>query len=270
MEKKKLLLVAVSVGVFLVIVIGAAILVFTPKNTTPRPSVTTNRPIQPGSAGTASGQFAATPGQGLSAGTIPHEQAQIQPATVDPADMVRNREGYQGLQTPPDTGTASNYYFRGDANQSASVEGNRQDASSLVITVPRPATAAVPDASPTRSTGTATVQPARAVATPPPLQQPPQTPAVARQSAETVRAYDAYWVQTGSFSTKTRAENAREDLASKGITAIIETRDLEGRTYYRVRVGPYTSQNEADYWLNLIKNLNGFEDSQVWKSLAQR
>jgi hypothetical protein len=36
-----------------------------------------------------------------------------------------------------------------------------------------------------------------------------------------------------------------------------------------VRVGPYTSQAEADYWLSLIKMLEGFEDSQVRQTSAR-
>jgi DedD protein len=37
-----------------------------------------------------------------------------------------------------------------------------------------------------------------------------------------------------------------------------------------VRVGPYTSQNEADYWLALIKSIDGFGESQIWQNNAFR
>jgi DedD protein len=70
-------------------------------------------------------------------------------------------------------------------------------------------------------------------------------------------------VQTGAFSTIATAEGVKESLASRGITAIIENGIVNGRTLYRVRVGPYTSRNEANYWLALIQSMNGFEDSQV-------
>jgi DedD protein len=52
-------------------------------------------------------------------------------------------------------------------------------------------------------------------------------------------------------------------LAGRGITAIIENRDVNGQNFYRVRVGPFTSQNEADYWLSVIKKIQGFEQSQI-------
>lgn len=246
MEKKKLLAMAVSIGVILVFVTGAAILIFTQK--TPAPQ----KPILAGAAGSANG----SPGA-----EAPEPE---EPATVDPAEMVRNQ--YQGLQTPPaNAGNQDNaYYINTDPSAQVTVEKKREDASALVISVPRPASAAVPDAPPERPL----VQPAAKPSVPKRQAPPPIAPPKAAERP--VVAYDAYWVQTGSFSTKPRADSAKERLAVKGITAIIENRDVEGKSYYRVRVGPYTSQNEADYWLGLIKNLEGFEDSQVWKSQAKR
>jgi DedD protein len=38
---------------------------------------------------------------------------------------------------------------------------------------------------------------------------------------------------------------------------------VDGRIWYRVRVGPYTSENEASYWLALVKAIDGFGESQV-------
>jgi DedD protein len=88
--------------------------------------------------------------------------------------------------------------------------------------------------------------------------------------AASIRSRENYWVQAGSFSTQIGAENVKETLAAKGITAIIENRDVNGKNYFRVRIGPYTSQNEADYWLAVIKNINGFESSQVWQNYSER
>jgi DedD protein len=77
-------------------------------------------------------------------------------------------------------------------------------------------------------------------------------------------------VQTGSFTARKNADGVRETLAGKGIASIIENRDINGVTYYRVRTGPYISQSEADYWLARFKLMDGFEDSQVWKNQARR
>jgi DedD protein len=309
MEKRKLLLVAISVGIFLVIVIGASILVLSPK----KDGTETARPIPAGASG-----FQALP----SPEAAPYEAGQ--PAMVDAADMVRNREGLPGLETPPSHTMAqeNNFYVNTDPSRNPGPEKAvpSQEGSPLTINVPRPYSAAVPDTPPVgraapqetspgsqpssekiASSGESAAQepavktpapakPSVAIAprptprpvTPtakpspvsaPPAAKPPAPPATARAApsrppAEPVppRTQEDYWVQTGSFSAQTRAEGVRETLASKGITSIIENRDVDGKTYFRVRVGPYTSQNEANYWLALIKSINGFEDSQVWKT----
>jgi cell division protein FtsN len=76
-------------------------------------------------------------------------------------------------------------------------------------------------------------------------------------------------VQVGSFATQVRAEDAKETLASKGITAIIINRDVNGQNFFRVRIGPYTTQSEADYWIVRIKNIDGFENSQIWQNQSE-
>jgi DedD protein len=84
--------------------------------------------------------------------------------------------------------------------------------------------------------------------------------------AEQAKNRDAWWVQTGSFTNKNWADEARNQLFAKGINSIIENQTVDGKTWYRVRVGPYTSSNEADYWKSLISTINGFEAAQVWKN----
>jgi DedD protein len=75
-----------------------------------------------------------------------------------------------------------------------------------------------------------------------------------------------FWVQTGSFANKSRADKARHFLSDKGIVSIVTNSLVNGGTFYRVRVGPYASKAEANYWLGLIKEIDGFEKSQVWES----
>jgi DedD protein len=267
MEKKKLLFVAISVGIFLVIAIGAAIVVFAPK-TGPVPSAT---------VASRSGQdITVLPPSSYPLGSydpnaaiIPNDPNTPQPSSVDAVDLLRNPSTVPGLRPAPE-GTApqgSDYYLNGS--------GRNGDT---LINVPKPSTAAVPD-TPAAPRTSATATPPRpaptaaAPVTPAPVAvaPAPAAPAVqARPASVQTRLYDDFWVQTGAFSTIARAELVKDDLASKGITSIIENRDVEGRTVFRVRVGPYTSQNEADYWLSLIKSINGFEESQVRQTQSRR
>jgi DedD protein len=296
MEKKKLLLVAISVGVFLVLTIGAAILVFTPKNTNlPFETIASN--INPETITV----FSPSSYQSPIAGS---EQGAAQPSSIDAVDLVRNPGGVPGLITPPE-GAVYPAYETGRSTES-------------VISVLQPSTAAVPNTAPagravnesapavaarpaqtttpaqTASTpAKTTTTPAQATSTPAQTTTSPSqtasTPAKTTTPAQTASAqttatpaatpvastasqsipaaqtkiYDDYWVQTGAFSTIATAEGVKETLASKGITSIIENGNVNGRTLFRVRVGPYTSRNEANYWLALIKSIDGFEDSQV-------
>jgi DedD protein len=275
MEKKKLLLVAISVGVFLVVVIGAAILAFSPGNGAEGGSLTASaRPMGPGTVtGPAYGPPAAGPaytgpvgaqvppftGAGPDTPAIPPE-----PASVDAAEMVRNREDLQGIKVPPGSQTIqeNNFYINGGEAGRVALEKKGAE-SPVIVSVPRPSAAAVPDTPPAGKALPAPPAPPKPKAAPAPAKSvPPAKPA----AASSAKPKDSYWVQTGSFSLQTRAEGARELLAARGIASVIENRDVDGKTWFRVRVGPYTSQNEADYWLSLIKNIQGFEGSQVWKS----
>ncbi|MDR3337663.1 MAG: SPOR domain-containing protein [Treponema sp.] len=290
MEKKKILLVAVSVGIFLVIAIGAAILIFSPQNELSTNAVVMERPIQPGYEGT---YHAAEP-----ASVYP------QPYGAEPGfpDIQAGRElpgefsGQEALPREPlsSTNTAiqeNNIYISGDTSAKSYVRESGNSASQTqVVIVPRPKAAAVPllpretqapktaaaprDTPAPKSTAAVKsptpVPPAKTATKPPAQPAQAKKPAAKPAAAQSRNAYDTYWVQAGAFSTKVHADGVKEALAAKGITSIIENRDVGGKTFYRVRIGPYTSQNEADYWLALIQTLDGFEQSQVWKSQAQR
>jgi DedD protein len=255
MEKKKLLLVAISVGVFLVIVIGASILVFSP-----------------------SGASAAVKPKPIPAGIIEEfedpartetwseDQPGVQLTPLDAMELVKKSVDIQGVQPAPQSGNQENVFYIYGETPSESVTVSRTNPGAavgpgnrLIIDVPRPVTAAVPDAPRSAVKPATTAQvPVRQTSTTPKAQTSPAN--------QTKSRGDNYWVQTGSFSTKTRAEGVKETLASKGISSLIENREVDGKTFFRVRVGPYTSKNEADYWLALIKSIHGFEESQVWKS----
>jgi DedD protein len=331
MEKRKLLLVAVSVGVFLVIVLSAAVLIFTPGAGVMSGGGLAVRPLQPGQAPSG-----AAPPRG--------------PASADAADMVRNTGDLQGLLVPP-PGAASpvsgaelaggsgspvsasavqenNFYISGQtAAQSSAAE--RGDPSKVVINVPKPSAPGVPapaprppaetrpagsgqaasgqnpirqvPASPARqqtpasgssggaASGTAAppaaapaaavqakpgapakpASPSSAPASPATAPAAPAVPAAraAPRSAAVSRAQRDYWIQTGAFSALVRAEDVKETLASKGLSSIIDDGEVDGQTWYRVRVGPYTSENEASYWLALVRAINGFDQSQIRSTL---
>jgi cell division protein FtsN len=54
-----------------------------------------------------------------------------------------------------------------------------------------------------------------------------------------------YFVQAGAYSRSEEAEQQRAKLAMMGLTAKITEREQSGRTWYRVRVGPFDSKDAA-------------------------
>jgi DedD protein len=248
MEQKKILLVTISVGVFLVIVIGAAIMILGTGNS--YPNITSGGII---SAGSSLPGYT-TPGSSYSDLSY---TSQPEPYSGN-VDVVQSNEN-----TVPESAETNSL----PANVPA-INVTDDPGPSTVISVNRPSTAAVPDAAPS-SRPTAETTPARSSSSSSTSTQSAATSSstsTVAASASTSKSYPDFWVQTGSFSTLARAEGVKETLSSKGITSIIENRTINGTLYYRVRVGPYTSKNEADHWLALIKSINGFEESQVWQS----
>ncbi len=62
-----------------------------------------------------------------------------------------------------------------------------------------------------------------------------------------------YFVQAGAFRTAEDAEAQRARLAMLGISAGIDEREQNGRTVYRVRVGPFAQKALADLTIEQLQ-----------------
>ncbi len=83
---------------------------------------------------------------------------------------------------------------------------------------------------------------------------------------------DQFWVQVASFTGKKNAEDARTALAEQKINGEVFTyQDSKGTIYYRLRVGPYKTKSEAEYWHKIIKEIEQFDgtDSYVVNSTVK-
>jgi len=247
MEKKKLLLVAVSVGVVLLIILIIPLLIISPRK-----------------------DFGGS--------------WQEQSSVIEPPNLTQGWESAseeQAVETKPEEST-----FVAAAPAPKAVE----QSSVTTLSIPAPRSVAVPDA---------VISPAKPAAKPAPVQSAAQEtnkeakhqaaakaaaakPAAAKPVAakppekavdkpKAAKNHDNsfFWIQTGAFSTMKHAEGAKTFLAERGITANIEDPVINGKTWYRVRVGPYTTRDEANYWLALVKAIDGFSSSQVWETAAR-
>ena len=78
-------------------------------------------------------------------------------------------------------------------------------------------------------------------------------------STTTKKPVTRYWVQVASYTNKKTAENSRAILSDSKINSDIYTyQDENGKLYYRVRVGPYTTKSEAEYWMAKIAQISDF------------
>jgi DedD protein len=280
MEKKKLLLVAVSVGVFLVIAISAAILIFTPKISAGGPPSVTGVP-----------SAARPPGTSFTPGV--NQTSEITDGTTDyfdPVDILRDppHNGIGGIPPAANTGqeTPASLSREQPGQHYPGAQSGGGGLPPTTINVPSPATPGVPKPpaesrpqSPPAAAPSVAVRQAPAASKPAaPKSTAPKSDAADRPASKSTdaaakpaaqKARSDYWIQTGSFGKKSGAEAIQETLAQKGITSIIHTVEKNG-TLYRVWVGPYTSETEANYWLPLVRSINGFAGSFVYQSRSQR
>ncbi|NLK46634.1 MAG: SPOR domain-containing protein [Treponema sp.] len=95
-------------------------------------------------------------------------------------------------------------------------------------------------------------------------------PAVAATPKKT-QTVTEYWIQTGSFSSREYAENAQDIIASYKIDSEIFTKEVNGKTWYRVRMGPYRTKTEADYWKTAISSDDvNFKDAYITEVKTQK
>jgi len=230
-EMKKLLLVAVSVGVFLLVTITAAIMVLTPGTQTQEAAFSSSAPISQGRIN--------------------------EPQASDRNDITRDPVIPQPVIEGPQT--------------VAIIDRNNGD--SVTIQVPSPSTAAVPETRETAAPAARTPVAAVRTAAPAAASNTAPRPAASSNTAArpaSARTINDFWIQIGAYSSMVRAEDAKEILSTKGLTSIIETRVVDGRNLFRVRLGPYTSQREANHWLDIVKTINGFQDSQIRQTSRQQ
>lgn len=95
---------------------------------------------------------------------------------------------------------------------------------------PEPPTAPAPPASP--------VAPGAPVASSPPVAPGNERPAT--PTADSTR----YVLQAGAFEASGQAEELKAKIAMLGLGARVESAQIDGRTVYRVRMGPYGSATE--------------------------
>jgi cell division protein FtsN len=133
----------------------------------------------------------------------------------------------------------------------APLAGKATRSASGVVNAPPPLTAPPPA---TTTASAAVAAASAAAALPAPAAAP--KPAASKAEAATTPGADAYiyFVQAGAYTRPDDAEAQKAKLAIQGFTAKLMEREQNGRTVYRVRLGPVDSRDEAE---NLQRKIEG-------------
>ena len=84
---------------------------------------------------------------------------------------------------------------------------------------------------------------------------------VADKTTQSHAADNNYFVQAGSFSQRTSAINLQNKLSRFGQAKVAQA-DVAGKTFYRVRIGPFNFKEEAEVTLAKVKN-SGISNASV-------
>jgi DedD protein len=237
METKKILWTVLSVTIALVVASGIALALTYPRG---------DSAWTPASVAAVSPPRAASPDVYVRA---------VEPMPVPPPPVA----------PPSSTGTAIIVIY-----------GDKPSAATL--TVPQTAPAAPATANPIPAAVPKPYTPASS--TPATSTKPTSAKAAAAASvkgesapvAKTARpkSVSEYWIQAAAFTSRSRADDLQRDLAGKGLSTLITMKDIDGATWYRVRVGPYTSETEAKGWLEKIRVISGCGEAYVSKQTVLR
>ena len=271
MEQKKTLWIIAAVGVFLLVVLGVpAILHYPSRN--PVPAYASISPVEkknPQNGWTKpSADISAPAGlpQDVSAAKVNELVVLADNATV----YSQNTEIPANNATTIDLNALKNELVT-DAQlqaqpQNINITVNIPDAKEEIKVTPKAEVQYVAKAEPVE-TSVKTVQKADTKAT-------KSTKTVAAANANTKKTTNAapapkaepkktqYWVQVAAYSNKKGAEGARSILDENKIPSDIFTyRDNKDKLYYRVRVGPYTTKSEAEYWRTRIIKISDIDNA---------
>ena len=297
MEEKRILWVSAAVGIFLLIVIGAAWILYAPHKNADSASVLTQEQnentwiLTPQASGSALAEAPKEEVPARPAGTahavLPSDAA-VSNEISDQANTVQSKDltiiSNNTTVFAKDGVTTIDLTASGRAPEQQAIEApaGTEQARDVKTVVPaqsgnelraaetaqtrnvKPATAGTQSA---QSTQTQKSAPSaqKAAAAKPANSAAKNTGKPKAAAAKTASVPDRFWVQAASFTDKENAENARSILANEKIPAEVFTyRDKNGKTFYRLRVGPYTTESEAQYWNSRIKLIEHFSSAQSY------
>ena len=289
MEQKRILWIVAAVGLFLLVVVGFALILYSPAQKQD-PIITSNQSTNdiwasPGNANPINPNYQVsslqgTPLENVVNGNIQStdNSQQFSPVATIPAQQVSGQVPQGNNILPSDTMTLNGqqqvqdvtvysgntkiyttgnttFDFSGLSENSASQPTvtqsvNTQPSSQKTVVASTPKTTS--STSSTKTTSTAKTSSVKSAST-------------TTASVKTEAPAPKYWIQAGSYSSKKNAEEARNVLSAEKIASEIFTfTDANGNLFYRVRIGPYTTKSEAEYWQSRVALIEKFSGTKTY------
>ena len=295
MEQKRILWIVAAVGLFLLVVVGFALILYSPAQKQD-PIITSNQSTNdiwasPGNANPINPNYQVsslqgTPLENVVNGNIQStdNSQQFTPVATSPAQQVSGQVSQGNNVLPSDsmnlvgqqqvqdvtliTGNAkviatgnTTIDVTGLSNNSASqpvvTQSEKTPATSQKTVVANsPKTSTVSSTSSTKATSTTKTSSTKTAS---------KSTSSTKSTATSATVSPKYWIQAGSYSSKKNAEEARSLLSAEKIASEIFTfTDANGTLFYRVRIGPYTTKNEAEYWQSRVALIKEFSGSKTY------
>ena len=293
MEQKRILWIVAAVGLFLLVVVGFALILYSPAQKQD-PIITSNQSTNdiwasPGNANPINPNYQVsslqgTPLENVVNGNIQStdNSQQFSPVMTAPAQQVANQVPQGNNVLPSDSMTLNGQQQVQDVtvisgNTKVYTTGNTTvDVSGLTnnsVTQPTVTQSTSTQASTQKtvvanttktSTGTSTSS-AKTTSTAKTSSTKPASKTTTTASTKTEAPTPKYWIQAGSYSSKKNAEEARNALSAEKIASEIFTyTDANGTLFYRVRIGPYTTKSEAEYWQSRVALIEKFSGAKTY------
>lgn len=277
MEQKRTLWIVAAVGVFLLVVLGAALILYTPqsKQATIANSRVTN------SSTASNGWISLAPSAPLQTSTNTDEKADEESSVLSDKEIPNPAK--TELRTEEVNIYAENanvYSEKTELNklgENATVKAESSEKpTTIVLTEPEKtaeAKASKPEVSKPRSNvavKNSVSEKQKAPAKPEhkntaKTAKPGQNKSVSAKPSVKEPEIVQYWVQVSALTSRKSADEARNKLGENQITADVFTyTDNKKQLFYRVRVGPYTTKSEAEYWRTKISKIDSFQNSSSY------
>ncbi len=277
MEQKRTLWIVAAVGVFLLVVLGAALILYTPqsKQATIANSRVTN------SSTASNGWISLAPSAPLQTSTNTDEKADEE-SSVLPEKEIPNpaKTELRAEEVNIYAENANVYSEKTELNklgENATVKAETSEKPTTIVLTEPEKTAEAKASKPEVS------KPRPNVAVKNSVSEKQKAPAKSehKNTAKTAKTEQnksvpakpsvkepeivQYWVQVSALTSRKSADEARNKLGENQINADVFTyTDNKKRLFYRVRVGPYTTKSEAEYWRTKISKIDSFQNSSSY------